>query len=96
MEQSRWQAKLIVAAAALLSTIVATKVYAQSFSEPAAFAAQHPDRDVLNGGALTPAARSSVGLDGLGRAPSGPTASFTARGAIPGISGQKRQRHRPN
>jgi hypothetical protein len=43
-------------AAALISAISATSVFAQAaISEPAAFQAQHPDRDVLNGGALTPA-----------------------------------------
>src|SRR3954454_15519210 len=52
------------AGAALLSTIAVTDVSGQSFSEPAAFQAQHPDRDVLNGGALTPAGRASAGLDG--------------------------------
>jgi hypothetical protein len=30
---------------------------AQSFSEPAAYEAAHPDRDVLNGGTLTPDAQ---------------------------------------
>ena len=37
-----------------------TQPFAQSFSEPAAFEAQHPDRDVLNGGALTPAAKAEA------------------------------------
>jgi hypothetical protein len=56
-------AKLTVAAAvALFSTITATQVFAQVFSDPDAFQAQHPDRDVLNGGALTPAARAAAGL----------------------------------
>ena len=45
--------KLLVATA-LISTISATSAPAQ---EPAAFQAQFPDRDVLNGGALTPAGR---------------------------------------
>src|SRR5207247_10881268 len=44
-------------ATALLSTISATFALAQ---EPAAFQAQFPDRDVLNGGALTPAGRSGL------------------------------------
>jgi hypothetical protein len=52
----------MTAALALLSTIASTQVLAQSFGEPAAFAAQHPDRDVLNGGALTPEARAATGL----------------------------------
>lgn len=45
-------------ATALISTISATFALAQ---EPAAFQAQYPDRDVLNGGALTPAGR--LGLE---------------------------------
>ena len=44
----------LLAATALISTIPATSVLAQ---EPAAYQAQFPDRDVLNGGALTPAGR---------------------------------------
>ncbi len=55
-----------LAAAALLSGIVLAPLDAQSFSEPAAFQAQHPDRDVLNGGALTPAARGLAGPVGVG------------------------------
>jgi len=34
---------------------------AQSFSEPAAYEAAHPDRDVLSGGALTPDAQMRRG-----------------------------------
>jgi hypothetical protein len=49
------------AVAVLLSGLTLTPVLAQSFSEPAAFAAAHPDRDVLNGGALTPAAAAAQG-----------------------------------
>lgn len=55
-------------AAVLLSTIASTQAFAQWFSEPAAFQAQHPDRDVLNGGALTPAARMSAATGGYGSA----------------------------
>jgi hypothetical protein len=86
-----------IAAAALLSTIAIAEVHAQSFSEPAAFAAQHPDRDVLNGGALTPAARASAGLDGLKGAPSRSSNAFAAPGsnAIPSAFGHRRSRHRP-
>jgi hypothetical protein len=53
----------IAIALALFSTVFSTQVYAQSFSEPAAFASQHPDRDVLNGGAFTPEARAAAGLE---------------------------------
>ncbi|MBR1155543.1 hypothetical protein [Bradyrhizobium sp. JYMT SZCCT0428] len=41
-------------ASVLASAILATPLLAQ---EPAAYAAQNPDRDVLNGGVLTPAGR---------------------------------------
>ena len=64
----------IAIALALLSTVFSTQVYAQSFSEPAAYASQHPDRDVLNGGALTPEARSAAGLE-------------NARGAFAAVGG---------
>jgi len=58
--------KLFISAAlALLSTIASTQVLAQSFGEPVAFAAQHPDLDVLNGGALAPEARVAAGLNGV-------------------------------
>jgi hypothetical protein len=47
-----------IAAAALLSAITATPVFAQAaIQEPGAFAFYHPDLDVLHGGAPTPAAR---------------------------------------
>jgi hypothetical protein len=48
-----------LAAALVISGIGATSASAQ-FSEPAAYEAMHPDRDVLNGGALTPAARMGL------------------------------------
>src|SRR3954447_25440489 len=48
-------------AAALISTISATCALAQAaISEPGAFQALYPDRDVLNGGALTPAGRMDL------------------------------------
>lgn len=47
----------VIAAAALLSTISATAAFAD---DPDAFQAQYPDRDILNGGALTPAARAGL------------------------------------
>jgi hypothetical protein len=46
--------------AALISTISVTSVLAQ---EPAAFQSMFPNRDVLNGGALTPAGRSGLEQD---------------------------------
>ena len=46
-----------IAAAALLSALTATPVFAQAaIGEPGAFSFYHPDRDVLNGGARTPPA----------------------------------------
>ena len=55
-------------AAALISAISATSALAQAaISEPAAFQATYPNRDVLNGGALTPASRMGLELrDGAG------------------------------
>jgi hypothetical protein len=58
----------------LMSTIPAFSALAQ---EPAAFQAQYPNRDVLNGGALTPAGRLGLVLP-FGAAPS---ASFAGVGA---------------
>jgi len=47
-----------IAAAALLSALTATPGFAQAaIQEPGAFAFFHPNQDVLNGGAPTPAAR---------------------------------------
>ena len=72
-----------LAAAALLSMISATSALAQ---EPAAFAAQYPDRDVLNGGALTPAGRLGLVSPG-GAAPySGANAAANAYARV-GIDG---------
>lgn len=51
------------AVAALLSALTATPGFAQAaIQEPGAFAFYHPDRDVLNGGAPVPAARSAAEL----------------------------------
>ena len=47
-----------IAVAAVLSALTATPVFAQAaIQEPGAFAFFYPNRDVLNGGAPTPAAR---------------------------------------
>jgi hypothetical protein len=57
-------------AAALMSMAAVTSASAQlpdwAVSNPDAFQAQYPDRDVLNGGALTPAGR--MGLERPGGA----------------------------
>ncbi|MBR0846208.1 hypothetical protein JQ543_00520 [Bradyrhizobium diazoefficiens] len=56
----------IAAMAALLSAVALVPTLAQAqFSEPAAYQAAHPDRDVLNGGQLTPAARAARGQSGV-------------------------------
>jgi hypothetical protein len=68
-------------AAAVISMISATSALAQ---EPAAFAAQHPDRDVLNGGALTPAGRLGLVLP-YGAAPS--PSAYAAANAYAGVDG---------
>ena len=52
----------IAISAALLSAAALMPTMAQAqFSEPAAYQAAHPDRDVLNGGQLTPAGRAARG-----------------------------------
>jgi BA14K-like protein len=48
----------ILAAAVLLSAAAATPVFAQAaIQEPGLYAFYHPNADILNGGAPTPAAR---------------------------------------
>lgn len=56
-------------AAALISTATMPSAFAAwslADQEPAAFASMYPNRDVLNGGALTPAGR--MGLERAGGA----------------------------
>jgi hypothetical protein len=68
----------LLSVAAILSATIATPVFAQpAFSEPAAFQAMYPNRDVLNGGALTPAGR--MGLELAGGAASASYASVPVR-----------------
>jgi len=59
-------------AAALVSMTAVTSASAQlpswAAANPGSFQAQYPDRDVLNGGALTPAGRMGLELPG-GAAP---------------------------
>jgi hypothetical protein len=77
-------------AAALISAISATSALAQ---EPAAFQAQYPDRDVLNGGALTPAGRLALQQSG------GAVGAYPANNAYAGTGSAspsfRAQRHRP-
>lgn len=63
-------------ATAMLSMISATALAQQ---EPAAWAAANPDRDILNGGALTPAGR--LGLEN----PGGAAALYSANQAAAGL-----------
>jgi hypothetical protein len=60
--------KILIAAALLSTATISSASAAWSFAdqEPAAFASMYPDRDVLNGGALTPAGR--MGLERPGGA----------------------------
>ncbi|WP_298883024.1 hypothetical protein [uncultured Bradyrhizobium sp.] len=52
----------LAVAVALLSAASLMPTLAQAqFSEPAAYQAANPDRDVLNGGQLTPAGRAARG-----------------------------------
>jgi hypothetical protein len=65
-----------IVATVLLSMISATAMAQQ---EPAAWAAANPDRDILNGGALTPAGR--LGLENSG----GAAALYSANQAAAGL-----------
>jgi hypothetical protein len=60
--------RILIAAALLSTATISSASAAWSFAdqEPAAFASMYPDRDVLNGGALTPAGR--MGLERPGGA----------------------------
>jgi hypothetical protein len=53
--------RIVVAAALLAATALMPTLAQAQFSEPAAYQAAHPDRDVLNGGQLTPAGRAARG-----------------------------------
>ena len=59
MEMTMIRTTIAVAAALLAAALTPTTAQAQ-FSEPAAYQAAHPDRDVLNGGQLTPAGRAAL------------------------------------
>jgi len=80
----------IAVAAALLSAAALTPTLAQAqFSEPAAYQAAHPDRDVLNGGQLTPAGRAARGET---VAPSEAYAAYPAA-AAPAVRPRHRRHH---
>ncbi len=81
----------IAVAAALLSTAALMPTFAQAqFSEPAAYQAAHPDRDVLNGGQLTPAGRAARGETAA------PTEAYAAypSDAPPAVRARHRRLHR--
>jgi hypothetical protein len=83
-------------AATLVSMIAVTPASAQFASEyPGAFQAEYPNRDVLNGGALTPAGRMGLELPG-GAAPAY-TANAYARmdSAGPSFCGQRHRSYDP-
>src|SRR3954451_11442448 len=80
----------IAVAAALVSAAALMPTMAQAqFSEPAAYQAAHPDRDVLNGGQLTPAAR---GARGQSFAPSEAYAAYPSPVA-PVVRSRHRRQH---
>jgi hypothetical protein len=73
-----------VAAAALLSGFVVAPAFAQAaMSHPDAFEAEYPDRDPLNGGALTPEGR----LDSL------PSAEYNTPAATDAIDSTSCAQH---
>jgi hypothetical protein len=78
----------------VLLIAAATSASAQ-FSEPGAFQALHPDRDVLNGGELTPAGRMELERTGRG-VPADANASMRPGGDEPPAGGalHHRPRHR--
>jgi hypothetical protein len=52
---------IVIASAAMAAAALTSTMAQAQFSEPAAFLAQNPNRDVLNGGQLTPAGRAALG-----------------------------------
>ena len=69
----------LVIAAAMMAAAGLTSTLAQAqWSEPSAFAAQNPDRDVLNGGQLTPYGRAV-----RGQQYEGANAAFAKQGSPP-------------
>jgi hypothetical protein len=74
----------ILIAAALVSMTTVTSASAQlpiwAAQNPDSFQAQYPDRDVLNGGALTPAGRMGLELPGGAAPVFGANNAYTATG----------------
>lgn len=71
-----------IVASALLAVAAATPASAQlpawAASDPGSFEAQYPNRDVLNGGALTPAGRMDLELSGDASPVFGPRDAYGA------------------
>jgi hypothetical protein len=83
-------------AAALISFGAISSANAQlpdwAISNPDSFQAQYPDRDVLNGGALTPAGRMGLELPGGAASVFGPRNIYDARGSAAALSCAQRYR----
>ena len=80
----------LAVAAALLSAAGLMPTLAQAqFSEPAAYQAAHPDRDVLNGGQLTPAGRAARGEPVV----SGDSYAAHPSPAAPAVGSRHRRHH---
>lgn len=83
-------------AAALISFGAITSANAQlpdwAISHPGAFEAQYPDRDVLNGGALTPAGRMGLELPGGAAPVFGPSGIYRTPGSVDAPSCAQRYR----
>ncbi|MCK1392762.1 hypothetical protein [Bradyrhizobium sp. 1] len=77
-------AAALLSAAALMPTLALAQL-----SEPAAYQAAHPDRDVLNGGQLTPAGRAARGETA---APSEAYAAYPS-GVAPVVRSRHRRHH---
>src|SRR5215510_12516550 len=86
-------------AAALLSTALVTSATAQyagfASDHPDAFQAEYPNRDVLNGGALTPAGRMGLELP-EGAAPVYSANAYAGMGSVsPSFCGQRYRSYDP-
>ena len=77
-------------AAALVSMTAVTSASAQlpnwAAQDPDSFQAQYPDRDVLNGGALTPAGRMGLELPGGAAPVFGANNAYAATGRATTVS----------
>jgi len=71
----------LLSVAAILSTVIATPVFAQAaIDEPGAFAFAYPNADVLNGGRPTPAATTgAMASAGRGSYASAPVKRISAK-----------------